>query len=236
MTRKTQLKRLEKNLEFILEDSADVFILFIDLCGSTAYKQRDQPEWIWVTRQLLFLQRVASHVKKRNGIVVKTIGDEIMAIFEVSTLPESILKCAIEIIQGFENFNLFQGKEKIEAKVSIDFGLTYNGSINDKDVYDPIGPPVDRCARLNSITKNNEITFSQDFLSTLLADSSEALLLAKYGYTARLEDLKGIEKTTVLSIINEMKEYKETNTRKPIKNNKNKAKRKSIMPKKRLAN
>ena len=206
MTRQAKLKGLQKALEFILDDSADIYILFVDLCGSSAYKRRDQPEWIWITRQLLFLQRVASFVKRRNGIVVKTIGDEIMAIFEVSTLPDDILKCAFEIIQGFENLNLFQGKEIIEVKVSIDFGSTYNGSINEIDVYDPIGTPVDRCARLNSITRNNEITFSKDFHSTLLANSSEAQLQAKYGYTTRLEDLKGIDKTTVYSIVTETKE------------------------------
>jgi class 3 adenylate cyclase len=199
MKRETKIRKLEDTLRDIFEDTADVFILFVDLCGSTAYKQH-KPEFMWVTRQLLFLQRVAEFVKKRDGIVVKTIGDELMAIFQVAVVPEDILKCAIEIIQGFENFKPFQGKEEIEAKVSIDFGQTYNGSIANAVVYDPIGTPVDRCARLNSITKNNEITFSEDFMATLLANSSEFQLQEKYGYKKRLEDLKGIQKTTVYYI------------------------------------
>jgi hypothetical protein len=58
--------------------------------------------------------------------------------------------------------------------------------------YDPIGLPVDRCARINSITGKNEITFSQDFLTTMTTDATEAQLKAKYGFETRQEDLKGI--------------------------------------------
>jgi len=199
MKRESKISGLEEILVDIFNDRSDVFILFVDLCGSTAYKQNNV-EFMWVTRQLLFLQRVAEFVKKRDGIVVMTIGDELMAIFQVSIVPEDILKCAIEIIQYFEDYKLFQGNDKIEAKVSIDFGQTINGSIANTDIYDPIGTPVDRCARMNAITNNNEITISKDFLTTLLINSSEAQLLAKYGYEKRLVDLKGIKKTTVYCI------------------------------------
>lgn len=196
MTRELKIKHLANILSDIFEDSADVFVLFVDLCGSTAYKQ-NHAELLWVTRQIIFLQRVADFVRKRHGIVVKTIGDELMAIFPTSIIPEDILKCAIEIVQGFENLKPFHGNEKIEAKVSIDFGPTFNGSIVNEVSYDPIGTPVDRCARLNSITKNNEITFSEDFMFTLLNKSSEAQLQSRYGYEKRIEDLKGIQNITV---------------------------------------
>ncbi|KAF0109080.1 MAG: adenylate cyclase [Anaerolineaceae bacterium] len=199
MKRELNISRLEEILGDIFNDSSDVYILFVDLCGSTAFKQNNI-EFVWVQRQLIFLQRVAEFVRKRDGIVVKTIGDELMAIFQASIVPEDILKCAIEIVQYFKDSRLFRGNQKIEAKVSIDFGQTYNGSIVNTLVYDPIGTPVDRCARLNSITKNNEITFSEDFKSTLLTNSSEAQLQEKYGYEIRLEDLKGIQKTTVYCI------------------------------------
>jgi class 3 adenylate cyclase len=199
MKRQLKVQRLVENLVDIFDDSADLFILFVDLCGSTAYKQSND-EFMWVNRQLFFLQRVAGFVIKRNGIVVKTIGDEIMAIFQASMVPEDILKCAIDIVQYFENSKVFHGDHKIEAKVSIDFGQTYNGSIVNTGFYDPIGTPVDRCARLNSITKNNEITFSEEFKSTLLNNYSEAQIEAKYGYERRMEDLKGIKKIPVYSI------------------------------------
>ncbi len=204
MTRQSKIKRLGELFEFLVEDSADVFVMFVDLCGSTEYKQycaaQRMPELTWITRQLLFLQRAATFVKKYKGIIVKTVGDELMAIFQPSTPPDEVLKCAIEILQSFGNFKPFQGKALIEAKVSIDFGPTYNGSLIDAVPYDPIGTPVDRCARLNSIANKNEVTFSHDFLSTLLANSTEIQLREKYKFKERQENLKGIGAISVYSV------------------------------------
>lgn len=202
MSRQSKIRDLSSLYEFFVSDRADIFILFADLCGSTQFKQncnlQGMPETTWIGRQLLFLQRVADLVKKHQGIVVKTVGDEIVAFFRPSTTAEGVLKCAIEIIQSLENFSPFQGKSRLEAKVSIDFGETYNGTVMEKMVpYDPIGVPVDRCARLNSITGKNEITFSQDFLTAMATDTTEDQLKAKYGFETSQEDLKGIGLTII---------------------------------------
>jgi len=204
MNRQSKLRKLGSLFEFLVADRADVFILFVDLCGSTEFKQncaaQGLPELIWISRQLLFLQRGADLVKKHQGIVVKTVGDELVVYFQPSITAEGVLKCAIEILQSLENFQPFQGKSRIEAKVSIDFGETYNGSMTDTVPYDPIGLPVDRCARLNGITSKNEITFSQDFLAAMATNSTEAQLKAKYGFETRREDLKGVGVTTIHSM------------------------------------
>jgi class 3 adenylate cyclase len=199
MTRESTLKKFDQALGDIFADRSDIFIMFVDLCGSTAFKQKNT-EFNWVLRQILFLRRAARLAEKRGGIVVKTIGDEIMVIFTVSIVPKDILECAIEIILYFENLEIFRGNEKIEAKISIDFGTTINGSIVNTVPYDPIGTPVDRCARLNSITNNKEITFSEEFMSTLLNNSSEDELHEKYDFGKRVEDLKGIQENNVYFI------------------------------------
>ena len=205
MKRQQKVKLLPDIVESIVGDSADVFILFVDLCGSTEYKQTciesDQPDLNWICRQLIFLQRAADIVKKHEGVVVKTIGDEIFAFFEATTDPEIVLKCAIEIIQGFENLNAYKGPSKIEAKASIDFGPTYNGSIVDSVEFDPIGLTVDRCARLNSLAKGSQIVFSKDFLSVAEARSSAEEFKSKYGYDSHMADLNGIGKTKYFSIM-----------------------------------
>jgi class 3 adenylate cyclase len=197
MSRQSKIRDLASLYEFIVSDRADLFILFADLCGSTQFKldciSQGLPELTWIGRQLLFLQRVTDLIKKHQGIVVKTVGDEVVAFFRPPTSAEGVLKCAIEIIQSLENYLPFQGNSQIETKISIDFGKTYNGTVMEKMVpYDPIGLPVDRCARINSITGKNEITFSQDFLTTMTTDATEAQLKAKYGFETRQEDLKGI--------------------------------------------
>lgn len=199
MKRQQKVQLLPDIFESIVGDSADVFIVFVDLCGSTEYKQAciesDQPDLNWICRQLIFLGRAADNIKKHEGVVVKTIGDEIFAFFEATTDPEIVLKCSIEIIQGYGNLKAYKGPSKIEAKASIDFGSTYNGSIVESVEFDPIGLPVDRCARLNALAKKNEILFSRDFLKIAEAWSSAKEFNTKYGYDTHNENLKGIGKT-----------------------------------------
>lgn len=204
MKRQRKVKLLPQLVESIVGDTADVFILFVDLCDSTEYKSNcialKQPDLTWIFRQLFFLQRAAEIIEKYNGTVVKTIGDEILAVFEATTKAEDVLKCAIEVIQGYENVKAFKGPSKIEVKASIDFGSTYNGSIVDSVPFDPIGLPVDRCARLNSIAKNNEILFSKDFFSVISSKSTPENFITTYGCKIHKINLKGIGETEYLSI------------------------------------
>lgn len=205
MKRQQEVGLLSDIIESIVGDSGDIFILFVDLCGSTEYKQAciasKQPDWNWICRQLIFLRRAADIIEKHEGVVVKTIGDEILAFFEATTDPEVVLKCGIEIIQGFGNLKAYRGKSKIEAKASIDFGATYNGSIVDSVQFDPIGLIVDRGARLNSLGRRNEIVFSQAFLSLAEAKYPENGFKSKYGYDTYTENMKGIGKTKYFKIV-----------------------------------
>lgn len=204
MKRQRKVESLSQLVESLVADSADVFLLFVDLCGSTQYKQtiitQRHPDLTWIFRQLIFLQRVAALVKKYGGIIVKTIGDELFAYFEATTNPEVVLKCAIDIVQGFENLKAYRGNAKIEVKASIDVGLTYNGSIVDSVAYDPIGTAVDRCARLNSIAKKNEIVFSEDFMETTQVKIPKDTFKTRYGHKQSVKTLKGIGKTKYFTI------------------------------------
>jgi len=205
MKRKQNVRLLPQIVESVVGDSADLFILFVDLCGSTEYKQTcmdlNQPDLTWIFRQLIFLQRATEIVKKHEGVVVKTIGDEIFAFFEATTNPEDVLKCAIEIIQSYGNLRAYKGDSKIEGKASIDFGATYNGSIVDAVEFDPIGLPVDRCARLNSFAKKNEIVFSEAFLSLVAKKYPRNGFERKYGCHTYSEDLKGVGRTRYFKIV-----------------------------------
>jgi class 3 adenylate cyclase len=201
-------KTIDSVLQFaetLVSDTADVYLFFSDLVGSTEYKRnlikQNLPDIIWILRQLIFLNRTADIIKKYGGIIVKTIGDEIFAYFEATTDPSRILSSGIEIVQAFDNLKTFKGNSKIEAKVSIDFGLTYNGSIIKSEGFDPIGLPVDRCARLNSLAGKNEIVFSEDFLETLASNRPLEEIKEKYKYEIFEEELKGVGRTKFYKIL-----------------------------------
>lgn len=119
MKRQRKIELLPQLVESLVGDAADVFLLFVDLCGSTEFKMKcisqGQPDLNWIQRQIIFLQRAAGIVKQHNGVIVKTIGDELFAYFQATYDPEDVLKCAIEIIQGYENLKAYQGTSKLEA-------------------------------------------------------------------------------------------------------------------------
>lgn len=204
MKRERKINLLPQIIETMVSDGADVYLLFVDLCGSTQYKQElirlNVPDLTWIFRQLIFLQRTSDIVKSYNGVVVKTIGDELFAYFDISTHPEDILKCSIEIIQSFDNLNSYKGNSKIEVKASMDIGLTYNGSILNTVPYDPIGSAVDRCARLNNECPKGEIYFSEDYFTAITQIISEPLFKRKYNYNTHTKELKGLGNTTYYSI------------------------------------
>lgn len=210
MNRARKIQALPQLVDTLVAESRTVYVFFADLCGSTQYKQnckdQGQPDINWIIRQNVFLQRCADLVKKYDGVFVKTIGDEIFAYFEDTVDSENVLKCGIEIIQSFDNLRAYQDQSKIEAKVSIDIGETYNGAILDNVPYDPIGSPVDRCARLNDLAGNNEIICSSVFFDTMLGqDYKEDFLRIdelsqKYGFEYHEADLQGFASSGYFSM------------------------------------
>lgn len=210
MNRQKKVAALTTIYESLLEDSRDLYLIQIDLCDSTSFKQKyiegKLPDNEWLIRQLIFLHKCAEFIRLNNGSIVKTMGDAVLASFDILTNPEEVLKCGIEIVQGYANVNPYRGDSKISVKVSIDVGLTYNGTIVEKN-YDPIGTPVDRCFRLNSIAKANEIIVSENFFEILKGhDEQNKLnkyneLIEKFGFVSRHEELKGLGETHCYSFI-----------------------------------
>jgi len=117
-----------------LSESRDIYILFLDLCDSTAFKEHclklDIPESVWITRQKVFLSRTAKIIQHYRGTIVKTIGDEIMATFSVDVTPSSILNCCAETFKAFNSLKSYnKGVFKISCKAAVDFGSCYDGDI-----------------------------------------------------------------------------------------------------------
>jgi class 3 adenylate cyclase len=155
-----------------LSNPRDTYILFIDMCDSTEFKQSciqaDVPDSIWIVRQYVFLTRCAKIIKNYEGQITKTIGDEVMATFLPDKDPIDIIRCVLEIFASFENIKAYnKGKYIIQLKASIDYGESYNGNVLDIDVFDPIGTCVDRCARISKYATKKGITISKDYFDLI---------------------------------------------------------------------
>jgi class 3 adenylate cyclase len=176
-----------------LSNSKDLYVLFVDMCDSTEFKnyckQNDIPDSVWIQRQLFFLERCSLIIRNYKGDIIKTIGDEVMATFPISIDPINIIYCIIEVFGGFSNIKAYnKGKFIIKSKASIDFGECYNGSVFTNKVFDPIGTCVDRCARISKNISADEIVFSKDYFNLI----DKKINTIGLQIISRQEELKGL--------------------------------------------
>lgn len=189
------------SLSKIIEDftkSRNVFILFVDLCDSTAFKQfcleNEIPDTTWILRQQTFLSRTAQLIKDYEGSLVKTIGDEIMATFPTEADPKNILLCCLEtcnLFNGLKSYN--KGKFKIKLKAAIDVGPCYDGCIIDNQIFDPIGTCVDRCARIAKFANTNTVVFSKSFFEILKERNPDSVYNEIESLSENLKGLGNVE-------------------------------------------
>jgi len=85
-----------------------------------------------------------------------------------------------------------KGKFKIYCKASLDCGTCHNGQITNSNIFDPVGPSVDRCARISKYVNHNEIVCSSDFYDIITQNEIDISL---YKPEKQEEILKGIGKT-----------------------------------------
>ena len=188
-----KVESLSESIES-LSKTFDLYILFIDLCDSTMIKQycleNEIPDSVWITRQMIFLSRTSKVIQSYGGEVIKTIGDEVMATFDIAMDPYQIVKCCIEVFQTFQNLRSYnRGPFIINAKAAIDYGTCYDGRIVSTTAIDPIGTCVDRCARISKHAGKHEIVFSDDFKEILDEKSRE---LSPFEIEILENDFKGL--------------------------------------------
>jgi len=93
-------------------------------------------------------------VTEHGGIVVKLLGDSVMAYF---LNPQEALKSAIKIQQKFQSFN--QAKElrdQIHIRICVHFG---DGIVEDKDIF---GDVVNMAAKFLPFADGDEVLISQE--------------------------------------------------------------------------
>ncbi|MCB9109310.1 MAG: adenylate/guanylate cyclase domain-containing protein [Anaerolineales bacterium] len=98
----------------------DITFLFTDLKGSTAIYEQvgDANAYFLVHQHFDALSRV---IRDRNGAIVKTIGDAVMAVFDN---PVEATSAALEMINALNEFNRTISQELI-LKVGVHRGHLY---------------------------------------------------------------------------------------------------------------
>jgi len=139
--------------EYPKESVKKIAVLFTDIVGSSkffkSFGDAAGRKMLWQHQQL-----ASPAVTEHGGIVVKLLGDSIMAYF---SNPQEALKSAIKIQQKFASFN--QGKElrdQIHIRICVHFG---DGIVEDKDIF---GDVVNMAAKFLPLASGDEVLISQE--------------------------------------------------------------------------
>ena len=162
-------------------------VLFTDIVGSTKFfKDRGD----LAGREMLQSHQdiVTTPVIEHGGLVVKTLGDSIMAYFND---PKEGIKSAIKIQQALERHNIKKEQnDQIHVRVGIHFG---EGIIEDQDIF---GNVVNLAAKIVSVGNKDQILISHQVYE--VAKNLSPIQYEKFATTSNQEELKGIPLYRVL--------------------------------------
>jgi adenylate cyclase len=127
-------------------------VLFVDLSGSTGVYERLGDT---AAKQLVdeCLARLASAAQANQGLVIKTIGDELMLRFpsaDCAALAAIAMQC---------------GNREVQSPFSLKIGFHY-GPVIDQD-GDVFGDAVNTAARLGQMARNGQILTSEESVERL---------------------------------------------------------------------
>lgn len=133
----------------------DITFMFTDLKGSTAMYEQigDAQAYFLVHQHFDALSRV---IRERNGAIVKTIGDAVMAVFDN---PVEATSAAIEMIDALNAFNKTISQDLI-LKVGIHRGHSIAVTVNERNDY--FGQTVNIAARVQALADSNEVYITAD--------------------------------------------------------------------------
>src|SRR5437879_1164841 len=140
--------RLDAELE---QQQRLLAILFVDIVGSARFydQQGDLAGLVMVQKCLDLLIPV---IEQHGGIVVKTIGDAILARFDEA---QTAVRCAVQMERSLAHRNNNRAPaDQIHVHIGINFGLAF---LKGNDVF---GDVVNVTARIESAAEPDEIVIS----------------------------------------------------------------------------
>ncbi len=169
-------------------------IMFTDLVGSTEYKRR-MGHTKGFMRNRVFCDTCERGVERFDGMVVKRLGDGVMAVFE--SAMDAVLT-ALMIRRTIEASR--RKLKKLIGPVQYRIGITcgYVKEISG-DAPDYIGHAMDKGARIESVAKNNQVLIDEivyGLIHTKIRDYSEDIIIGP----PRNLTLKGIGVSTLYEI------------------------------------
>ncbi len=172
-----------------------VTVMFADMCDSTKiYEILGDAKALSVIQD--FFKIIINEINKHNGSVIKTVGDEVMAVF---IKPVDALKASFEINRHLKEFHL-ESKGPVES-ISLRIGMNKGPALmlGVNNITDYFGKTVNAASRILHKSDENEILISESIhmdneVKDLLSKTEREITQNEYA-------LKGIDHPTVVYTI-----------------------------------
>jgi len=221
MTKKLQESLIEiKVKEDVIKQQEDILLQFSDYSENYGVCMVDIINSTKLTAELsdsqtsefykIFLNSVASIVKKFDGIVVKNIGDALLFYFPVKILEEkstlkNCLECCLTIGEShaeiakkleLENLPIFN------YRISATYGLVRIARTLTSSVNDIFGITVNRCAKINRTAPVNGLIIGEEFYENVKTFDNyffkkieSEIVSPEHGYAGYIVSRKNITNT-----------------------------------------
>ncbi len=142
--------KVRQTIRTQLESGEEIALLFSDLRGFTTYTAREGDRAAYQLTQLhegILRERIDEY-----GILVKSLGDGVMAAFET---PDDAIRAAVGIQEAIRERNRESPDEPIDVGIGISSGLPVMTDI------DFIGHAVNLAQRLSALAKGGQILVTE---------------------------------------------------------------------------
>lgn len=142
-------------LDTLLQDqfSRKVTVMFTDIKGSTAFFE-SKGDLAGRTMIHQHNSLVLPIIEENNGVLIKTIGDATMSMFET---PTDGVRAAARIMQRLKEYNSGKSeREQIHVRAGLNYGV---GLVEQHDVY---GDLVNVASRVESLASAGEVYLTED--------------------------------------------------------------------------
>ncbi len=164
-----------------------VTLLFTDITGSTQmYEKLGDTVAYNIVRDhfdILF-----SEIESHNGVIIKTIGDAVMASFRSN---EEAVRCILNGMGRFEEYNQERDLDhQVRIKIGLHRGPAILVTLNER--LDYFGSTVNKAARIQGFAQSDQILLSQEVYET--AGVQQVIESENKMYIRPMSlDLKGLE-------------------------------------------
>ena len=156
-----------------------MFVLYVDLVGSTNMSSNLEPE-VFNRIIRMFSQEMAFVIEQFGGYVLKFVGDAVLGYFVANNSPRTIankvIACAVTMQQVIKNaINPVLQSDlypELKIKITIDFGecsIVRYGSDKKRSHIDLIGLTLNLAAKMQQQTKPEQIVIGE-YVYEKLAD------------------------------------------------------------------